>query len=59
MDSVDKRRTFHAVLLVTRTEEWAIGAETIEEAHELLLSGAGERYGAGERIHVEVERIIE
>jgi hypothetical protein len=33
--------------------------ETIEEARELLLSGAGDRYGTGERVHAEVEQITE
>jgi hypothetical protein len=46
-------KTFYAVMHVTRT------AETAEEARELLLSGAGYRYGAGERVHIEVEQITE
>jgi hypothetical protein len=52
-------KRFYANLLVTREEQWCIEAETAEEARELLLSGAGDRYGTGERVHVEVKRITE
>ena len=55
----DDRRTFYATLLVTRMEQWSIEAATADEARELLSSGAGDRYGAGERVHVEVEQISE
>jgi hypothetical protein len=54
-----QRRTFYATLLVTRVEKWSVEAETIEAARELLLSGAGDRCGVGERIHAEVEQISE
>src|SRR6478752_4248185 len=31
-----KRKMFHATMLVTRTEEWCVEAETAEEARQLL-----------------------
>jgi hypothetical protein len=52
-------KTFYAVMLVTREEQWFVEAETAEEARELLLSGAGDWYGAGERIHTEIEQLEE
>jgi hypothetical protein len=55
----DGRKTFYATLLVTREEQWCIEAETIEEARELLLSGAGDRCRLGDRVHVEVQQIEE
>jgi hypothetical protein len=57
--SGQQRKIFHATMLVTRVEEWFIEAETVEEARELLSSGAGDRYGTGERVHIEVEQILE
>jgi hypothetical protein len=52
-------KTFYATSHYTRTEEWFVNAKTIEEARALLSSGAGHRYGAGERIHAEIEQIQE
>jgi hypothetical protein len=52
-----KPRTFHAVVHVTRAEQWCVEAETEEEARALLASGYGHRCDAGERLHVELERI--
>ena len=52
-------KRFYAVMHVTRVEEWFVEAETAEQARELLSSGAGERYGVGERIHTEIEQITE
>ena len=50
-------RTFHATLLVTRTEEWCVETETLKEARELFAAGQGYRCHVGERMHVEVDRV--
>jgi hypothetical protein len=50
-------KTFYATMHVTRVEEWFVEAETVEEARELLLSGAGHRNGIRECIHAEVEQV--
>jgi hypothetical protein len=52
-------KTFHATLLVTRTEEWCVEAASAEEAHELLAAGEGYRCHLGERMHTEVEQVNE
>jgi hypothetical protein len=52
-------RTFYATLLVTRAEEWWIEAATAEEAHALLASGQGHHAALGERVHVELEEMLE
>jgi hypothetical protein len=53
-------KTFYSTMHVTRFEEWFVEAETVEEARELLLSGAGHRSGGiGECIHAEVEQITD
>ena len=51
--------TFYATLLVTRAEEWWIEAETAEEAQALLASGQGHHAALGERVHVELEEMLE
>jgi hypothetical protein len=48
------RKTFHASVQVTRIEDWCVEAESEEEARTLLASGAGERCGVGDCVHVEV-----
>jgi hypothetical protein len=53
------RRVFHATLLVTRLEEWFVEAESAEEARALIAAGEGHRSASGERVHVEVERLLE
>jgi hypothetical protein len=45
-------------VLVTRVEEWFVEAESAEEARSLLASGHGHRAGMGERVHLEVERVL-
>ena len=50
-------KTFHATMLVTRTEEWCVEAESQEEARELLAVGAGYRCHLGDCVHVEVESV--
>jgi hypothetical protein len=52
-------RTFHARLLVTRAEEWWIEARTPEEAQALLAAGQGHHAALGERLHVELEEVLE
>ena len=52
-------KTFHATMLVTRAEEWWVEAETAEEAQALLASGQGHRAALGERVHVELEEMVE
>ena len=54
-----KLRTFHATVLVTRLEEWWVEAETVEEAKALLAAGDGHHAAAGERVHVELESMLE
>jgi hypothetical protein len=50
-------KMFHATMLVTRTEEWCVEAETAEDARELLASGQGHRCQIGDCLYVEVERV--
>ena len=52
-----KLRTFHATLVVTRTEEWCVEAETVDEARALLAAGQGHRCHFGDRLHLEVEKL--
>jgi len=52
-------KTFHARLIVTRAEEWWVEAHTPEEAQALLAAGEGHHAALGERLHVELEEMIE
>jgi len=52
-------RTFHATMLVTRSEEWWVEAASAEEARALLAAGEGHRAAIGERLHLEVDEILE
>jgi hypothetical protein len=52
-------KTFHARMLVTRAEEWWVEAHTPEEAEALLAAGQGHHAALGERLHVELEEILE
>jgi hypothetical protein len=54
-----KRKMFHANVIVTRIEEWCVEAETAEEARKLLTSGDGHRCHFGDRIHAEVQNVID
>jgi hypothetical protein len=54
-----RRRVFHASVSVTRLEEWFVEAESAGEARALIAAGEGHRAAAGERVHVEVERLLE
>jgi hypothetical protein len=53
------RRIFHASVLVTRLEEWFVEAGSAEQARGLFAAGQGHRSASGERVHVEVERLLE
>jgi hypothetical protein len=52
-----KLKTFHATVLVTRVEEWCVEASSVEEARELLDSGAGYRCHLGDCVHIDVESL--
>ncbi len=52
-------KTFHARLIVTRAEEWWVEAHTPEEAQALLAAGRGHHAALGERLHVELEEVLE
>jgi hypothetical protein len=54
-----KPREFHANMIVTRIEEWCVEAETAEEARELLLAGNGHRCRFGDRVHAEVQNVLD
>jgi hypothetical protein len=49
-----KLQTFHATMVVTRTEEWCVDAASVEEAKALLDAGQGHRCAGGDALHVEV-----
>ena len=50
--------TFHATMIVTRTEEWCVEATSVEEARALLVAGQGHRCTNGDAVHVEVCEIM-
>ena len=52
-------KIFHAAMLVTRTEEWWVEAETIDQAQALLAAGEGHHAALGERVHIELEAMFE
>jgi hypothetical protein len=52
-------KTFHARVIVTRAEDWWVEAHSAEEAEALLASGQGHHAALGERLHVELEEILE
>jgi hypothetical protein len=54
-----KLKTFHATVLVTRAEEWWVEAETAVEAQALLAAGRGHHSALGERIHVELQAMLD
>jgi hypothetical protein len=49
-----KTQTFHATMVVTRTEEWCVEAASPEEAAALLSAGEGHRCHHGDALHVEL-----
>lgn len=54
-----KPKAFHAIVRVTRTEEWFVEAATAEEARKLLESGHGHRLQVGECSHFEIDQLID
>ncbi len=52
-----KLQTFHATMVVTRTEEWCVEAESAEEARALLEAGEGHRCTGGDAVHVELHAL--
>jgi hypothetical protein len=52
-------RTFHATMLVTRTEEWCVEAASQDEALALFSSGEGHRCHFGEVLDVELQRMLD
>jgi hypothetical protein len=53
-----KTQTYHATVLVTRTEEWCVEASSPEEAQSLLEAGEGHRCSAGAICCVELSEIV-
>jgi hypothetical protein len=53
------RKMFHATMMVTRTEEWCVEADSAEEARQLLASGEGHKCHGGDCIHVEVRDLLD
>ena len=54
-----KIRTFHAVVQVTRLEEWRVEAGSAEEARALLQNGDGHRLHVGECVNFEIEKLFD
>ncbi|HTV27195.1 MAG TPA: hypothetical protein VMF32_05400 [Xanthobacteraceae bacterium] len=54
-----RRKLFYATVQVTRVEDWCVEAESAEEARALLARGEGERFGLGDRVHLEVHEVTE
>jgi hypothetical protein len=54
-----KRKTFHATMLVTRTEEWCVEAETAEEARRFLEAGDGHRCHVGDCLQLELRDLLD
>jgi hypothetical protein len=54
-----KVQTFHATMVVTRSVEWCVDAESPEEAAALLVAGQGHRCHHGDALHVELGQIHE
>jgi hypothetical protein len=52
-------KVFHATMLVMRAEQWWVEAESPEEARMLLASGQGHHAALGERVHVELQELLE
>jgi hypothetical protein len=53
------KKIFHATMLVTRTEEWCVEAETADEARQLLAAGDGHRRYGSDCIHVEIRDLLD
>jgi hypothetical protein len=58
-EMAQKKKTYHATMLVTRAEEWCVEASSPEEARALLSAGEGHRCHPGDCLHAEVEQILD
>lgn len=54
-----KTQTYHAAMVVTRTEEWCVDASSPEEAMALLMAGEGHRCHLGDALHVELGQLFD
>jgi hypothetical protein len=52
------KRTYHATMLVTRTEEWCVEATSPEEAKTLLETGEGYRCALGDICCLELGEVV-
>ena len=52
-------KMFQATMLVTRAEQWWVEAASADQARMLLASGQGHHAALGERVHVELEELLE
>ena len=59
IESKTKLKMFHAAVVVTRTEEWCVEAETAEQARALLAAGVGHRCTPGESIQAEIDTLLD
>lgn len=57
--SKKKIQTFHAMMLVTRTEEWCVEATSADEAKALLAAGQGHRCHLGDAVHIELDQLFD
>jgi hypothetical protein len=58
MATKNKVQTYHATMLVTRTEEWCVEAATAEEAKAPLEAGEGHRCSPGEIFCIELREML-
>jgi hypothetical protein len=54
-----KRKMLHSTMLVTRTEEWCVDAETAEEALRFLEAGDGHRCHVGDCVQVQLHDLLD
>ena len=52
-----KIQTFHAMMVVTRIEEWCVDATNAGEAKKLLAAGQGHRCSVGDAVHIELDQL--
>jgi hypothetical protein len=52
-------QTFHATMVVTRTEEWCVDAVSADEAKALLAAGQGHRCNLGDAVHIELDQLLD
>ena len=58
MTARNKPQTYHAIMLVARTEEWCVEAASPEEARALFEAGQGHRCSSGEIYSVEMDELL-